>query len=396
MAISVAPGDSLEFLPLFPDETEAAIIERMEAWANEGLDPAVDAELWVDTREGSHWRTAVQPCARELARFYDRAGTEVPMSAMVVWSWGEYLDDLARVWDVFRLAATQATGEVTFTGPEGTVIGPGTTVAVEPIEEEAAPSFEVTTGGTIGPTGEITLAVQAVEPGAEGDVAAGAITAPVTPLPGVTLVNAEPTQGGTDPETDEALVERLLEEFAGKGGGTKRDYRVWARERDGVGHATVIPAWEGPNTVLVIITGPDGGPTSTETVELLQAELDPVPGLGAGKAPVGARVTVQTATLLNISITATVQFEDGFSLDGEGGTVNLRPQLENAVRDYVEGVQSGETEVRSQIAGRMAVLPGVHDVGDVTINGAAANFPIPSAPAKVPVLAELLITPGVP
>lgn len=136
MAISVAPNDSLEFLPLFPDETEDTILERMEGWANEGLDPTVDVDLWVDVREGGHWRTCVTPCARELAKLYDAMGTEVPMSGMVVWAWGSYLDDLAQVWNIERLTATAAEGVVTFTGPEGTPIGAGTVVGASPANPE--------------------------------------------------------------------------------------------------------------------------------------------------------------------------------------------------------------------------------------------------------------------
>lgn len=397
MAISVQPADSLEFLPLFPNETEDAILERMQEWANEGLDPEVDVDLWVDTREGSHWRTAVTPCARELARFYDMAGTEVPMSGFVVWAWGTYLDDLAAVWNVQRLAATPAEGVVTFAGAEGTVIAPGTVVGATPAEaEEEAPMFEVIVGGTIGEAETIDLAVRATVPGAEGDVGAGAITAPSTPLPGVTFSNAEETKGGTDPETDESLMTRLLEEFAGKGGGTVRDYVVWARERDGVGHATVIPVWEGANTVLVIITDPTGQPTSVETVELLQFELDPVPGHGSGKAPVGAAVTVKTAALLDVTIDATADFEQGYSLDGEGGTIALEGPMKEAVNAYVKTVQSGGEVVLSQVQGRMAVVPGVHDVGDVTINGEAENLAVSDNPPKVPTLVALNLTQGTP
>lgn len=397
MAISVAPADSLDFLPLFPTETEDAILERMMSWANEGLDPTADVDLWVDTREGGHWRTCITPCVRELARAYDAMGTEVPMSGMVVWSWGSYLDDLASVWKVFRLAATAAEGVVTFTGPEGTVIGPGTVIGTTPATETSpAPQFEVTVGGTIGVSGKLDLAVRAQEPGAEGNVAAGAITAPSTPLPGITFTNANPTTGGTDPETDEALVERLLEEFGGKGGGTVRDYRVWARERAGVGHVTVIPAWSGANTVLVIITGPKGLATSAETVELLQAELDPLPGLGAGKAPVGAVVTVQTAASLNVTVAATLNFESGYSLTGFGGTIGLEEAIRKAITDYISTVEPGGAVIRSQVEGRIAVVPGVHDVGKVKLNGVEANLAVPSSPPKVPILSTLTLTEGTP
>lgn len=397
MAISVPPSDGVEFLPLFPDETEEAILARMAETANEGLDPTDDADLWVDTREGGHWATGVTSCARELARFYDRAGTEVPMSAMVVWSWGAYLDDLADAWSVRRLAATAAMGRVLFEGAEGTPIGAGTVVSVSPSDpEDPAPSFEVTEGGTIGESGRLELSVRCTNAGAEGNVGAGAITAPQTPLPGVTLSNPEATVGGSDPETDEALSVRLIEALEGHGPGTSRDYRIWAGEHDDVGHVTVIPVWEGAGTVLVIITDPDGQPNSEETVLEVQAELDPTPGEGAGKAPIGAIVTVSTARLLDVDVAARLDFEAGYGLDAEAGTIAVRAQIEAAVAGYVAAVRPGGEVVRSQVLARIVGVPGVHDAGDVVINGSEANLRVASAPAEVPTLHELRLTEGTP
>lgn len=397
--MALATADQLDFLPLFPDETEEAILERMRGWANEGLDPSADADLWVDTREGSHWATTVTPCARELARFYDRAGTEVPMSAMPVWSWGSYLDDLAATYRVFRLAATQAGGLVTFSGPEGTTIAAGTTVSAEPTSEEGEqpPEFVVTTAGTIAAgKSEIELPVVAVEPGAASNVAANAISVVVSTLAGVEVINAEAIGGGSDVETDEALLERLLEAFEGRAGGRKSDYRAWAREVEGVGRATVIANWQGAGTVLVVISDAEGNPASPETVETLQRVLDPVPGAGEGKAPIGAVVTVEAATLLNVTVSATIDFEEGYSLDGTGGTVALRAPLEAVVEGYVESVQSGEEVVLSQALGRMALVPGVHDVGLGRVNGVAGNLAVPTSPPQQPALKELALTEGTP
>jgi hypothetical protein len=47
----VATNDLLDFLPLFPDDDEEAILARMRAWANEGLDPVADADSgWTRAR----------------------------------------------------------------------------------------------------------------------------------------------------------------------------------------------------------------------------------------------------------------------------------------------------------------------------------------------------------
>lgn len=399
----MAVDDLLDFLPLFPDDDEETILARMREWANEGLDPVEDADRWVDTREGSHWHVNAVPAARELARLYDLAGTEVPMSGFPVWAWGEYLDDHAEVQDIVRLAATRAVGEATFTGPAGTAIPAGAVVGVEPTEPDAdVPEYEVTVGGVIpgvagvDPDASVTLPIRALDTGEAGNVGADAITVLSTPIAGATVTNEDATRDGSEVETDEALRERVLVAYIGKGAGNRRDYERWARAWEGVGRATVIPLWNGPGTVKVIVTAADGSPLSPETVAALQADLDPNPGLADGQAPVGARVTVETATGRPIDIDGTVEFESGYSLDGEGGTIATRDDIVSALREYVERVQSGGEVVAAQVSGRAVTVAGVHDFRLDALDGVAppVNVAILAEPPEAPQLGVVTLTEG--
>jgi uncharacterized phage protein gp47/JayE len=393
----VATNDLLDFLPLFPDDDEEAIWARMRAWANEGLDPVADAEQWVDTREGSHWQVNLAPAVRELARLYDLAGTEVPAAGFPVWAWGDYLDDHAEVQDIFRLEATPAAGWALFTGAEGEVIAAGTVVGVEPTDpDEEAPEFEVTVGRTIDAGGVILLPIRARVAGEAGNVGATAITVPSTPSPGVTVTNAEATTGGTEPESDEALRERVLGAYTGQGAGNRRDYQRWAGAWAGVGRVTVIPLWNGPGTVKVIVTTASGDPLTPEAVAAIQADLDPNPGMADGQAPVGAHVTVTTAIARAIDIGATIEFESGFSLDGFGGTVALRADLLARLGEYVERVESGGEVVVSQLAGLIATTPGVHDAAVTSLEGITppVNLAISADPAEAPQLGDVVLAEG--
>lgn len=497
----------LEFEPLFPDDDEDAILARMRDSANEGLDPATDADQWVDTREGSHWFVCVMPPVRELARLYDLAGTEVPATAFPLWAWGSYLDDHAEVQQIERLAATPATGFVRFSGAPATAIPAGATVGVEPVTpDDEVPEYEAMAGGTIpaaavAPTGlgsnldaggtltdstvyryvvtaldgagetdpssevnetasggsrtvlldwddvatatsyriyrktggagppwdllaEVTeseyvdlggiapntaihpptvnstggavvLPVQATEEGVAGNVGIGAITVLSTPIPGVSVTNAAPTTGGTEPETDDALRERVLNAFIGQGAGNRQDYERWARAWEGVGRATVIPLWDGPGTVKVIVTTIDGDPVSSETVAGLQADLDAVAGLGEGTAPIGAHVTVTTATARPIEIEATIEFETGYSLDGDASTIALRADVVEALRAYVESVEPGGEVVVSQLVGRVSTISGVHDVSiDLLEGNPPVNIAIDEDPAESPQLGTVTLSEG--
>lgn len=386
----MAETEFADFAPLFPEETEEAIRARWVVWANEGL--VAGDERFVSTREGDVWDVCTRGSIRESAREYDRMGVEVVAAAFPQWSWGDYLDDHAERDGLARLAATFSEGEVRFTStvPTPTPIAVGTVVYVPAslAEAELGPiEFETTAGGTLPGNGVLDLAVRARVAGSRANVGATAISAMAVGLQGVVVSNAAATVGGADTESDEALMERVLANFRGAGGANDQFYERIARDFPGVGFVTVISRWNGPNTVRVIIRAPDGGPTSAGTVDALQALLDPTPGLGHGLAPAGAEVDVETATVLNVTIAATIEFEPGFSLTGAtAGTIALQALIERVVADYVNSVEPGGEVVRAQVVSRIAAVHGVHDVDIATVllNGAAVNVAVAANPPKVP------------
>jgi uncharacterized phage protein gp47/JayE len=393
MPQSIEP-DSLELLPLYPTETEADIRVRWQMWANEGLTPE-DAEDWVDTREGNFFSIATEPAIRECARLYDLIGTELPASTFPLFAWGGYLDDLGTTYKVERLAATPAGGFVTFRGAPGTIIGLGFTAGVEgAIEGVETKEYEVTASGTIDESGEITLPITAITAGSLSNAASGQINVPLSsPASGeiTALSNEDPVVGGTDPESDEALRERLLSVFQGRGPGNIFDYEVWARSYSNeIGIVTVIPIWSGPGTVKVVVLTAEGTPVSEEVVKGLKAFLDPVAGLGHGQAPVGHDVTVATATQVEVTVAAKVTYEPGYSATGTGGTVALGEQIEEAIADYIRSEPPGGEVVLNKVIGRLTAFVGVHDVSAVKLNTKAENIKLANSPkAEVAFLKKL-------
>lgn len=255
----------------------------------------------------------------------------------------------------------------------------------------SANTFEDTgvADGLLGPpvlnsTAGVTLEIQASETGADGNLAVGAITNLDSVNAGVdNVVNNIATASGTDVETDEALRERILFEFEGQGAGNQNDYRSWALAEPGVAQAHVIPAWNGPNTVLVVVMGTDGGAVSSDVVDSLQARLDPLPGLAAGQAPVGAVVTVTTPAVIDITVGGTITFKDGYSLDGGGGLVALRTQIEAALRAYIDNLNVGDDVIYDHVKAQFYSVPGVYTVADVTVNGGTSDVSIDADPAEV-------------
>lgn len=250
------------------------------------------------------------------------------------------------------------------------------------------PPAEDTTGN------RITLPVEAVETGVAFNANAGEVTIQVSEIGAESVVNEDAIEGGTDPETDEALLTRLLERFEGIGPGNIRAYRVWSLEYPGVGRVAIIPLWNGPNTVLVVALTATGDPVSGSVVEGLQADLDPVPGKGEGRAPIGHEVTVATAEAIAVDFAAKIEFEEGYSLDGAGGTVAMRDDLTAAIAAYFESAEPGGEVVRLKSAGRLVSFAGVHDAGSIKLDGAEANVALSAEPPQVAELGEITLTEG--
>lgn len=393
--------DFLDFQPLFPEESEEAILARWIEWTNEGL--AENDPRQVDTREGSMWRTVNTPVIQEFARLYDLAGAEVPASSNPLSSWGSFLDDLADLYGTERDPATKASGHVEFTGPEGTLIASGLRVESSGTATTEPILFTVTASDTIPKSGTLELPIEAVEAGAAGNVAANAITGATTPLPaGTTVNNVHATTGGLDVESDEHLQRKIEELFLGRAAGTQLDYviqtRKWLKANytalaPSGGTVSCIPVWAGAGTVKVIAMDDEGSPLEGKAVEELQAFWDPESlGRGEGMAPVSAQVTVETATVLALAITGKVTLRPGYSLDGHGGTISLQGPLEDVLTRYLLGVEGGSEVIIAQIEGQIVTLEGVEDLAELEVNGHKTNFALTAEPPQVPRLGKLELT----
>ena len=246
---------------------------------------------------------------------------------------------------------------------------------------QIGPTSDYSDTGAVAPSGAPyptnTMPVEAVEPGASGNVPPEAITQLLTPIAGVSVTNPAPTSGGADVESDELLRERVLLEFSSRpGAGTIADYERWARSFPPVGYATVEALWSGAGTVRLIVTDQDNNPVSASVVSGLQNYLDPVPGQGRGLAPIGAVVTVITPTTVAVTVAATLVLLTGYSLDGASATIAVRGDIERAVMDYIDMLKPGEDVVLHNVRAQIFKVPGVYDVPSLSLNGTAANLAI--------------------
>lgn len=433
-------ADLPDFPPIFR-ETVASIRARLDADVNAGVAPT--SPDFVDTTEGGVYSDLAQAFALECSRLWDALASDTIAAIFPAYSWGTYLDQHGALIGVARKDASKATGEVTFSGTNGTLVPTGTVVAVLQSDPDAdAVEFRTTASGTIA-SGTLTVAVEAAEAGATGNAAASTVTVLLSPVSGVSAVtNALPITGGADVETDEDYRTRVTAAYlAPQGAGTVADYERWALEYPGVGFATAEPLWGGAGTVRVIVTDAANDPVSQTVIDGLQAVLDPPAastllngtqsvagatitvdsttgfragpdkivvggsqvisytgltgttftgctggsgtvtdntpvtqgGQGAGRAPIGAIVTVATPAGLTITVAATITYETGYSATGTSGTVAIGDAIKAAITAYIDGLKPGGDVIRNHVIAAIFSVVGVLDVTALTLNGSATN-----------------------
>lgn len=161
----------------------------------------------------------------------------------------EYLDRHASLFGMTRKVASAATGFVSFSGTDGSVI-PAATL----LQRSDGVEYTTDTEGTI-VAGSVDIAVAAVEAGVNGNSAAATVISLVNPIAGIAgdaTADANGFGGGAEQEDDEDLRARvLLRMRQPPHGGAPFDYINWALEVAGVTRAWCFPLNRGNGTVDV-------------------------------------------------------------------------------------------------------------------------------------------------
>lgn len=151
--------------------------------------------------------------------------------------------------------------------------------------------------------------------------------------------------------------------------GNIAQYSKWCREFGGIGNFKIFPCWDGVNTVKVSILSSENTLASQELIDKLQNYLDPEKeGLGMGKAPIGATVTVSTATVTTIDVACRLTLQEGYT-----EPYNLR----EAIVEYLKSINYNRDFISNvAIAAIVQNCDGVDVVYEVTINGSNDNIPL--------------------
>lgn len=234
------------------------------------------------------------------------------------WSEADALDGHADFWGIFRKQSVAATGTVTATGVNGSDIPAGAKLGAAFGGEYTVDTLAVIADGVA------TVQVTAVEPGAPGNMDAGARLDFAVALAGIdgaaTVVSLT---GGADVESDAALFDRLQRRVQRPPlGGALADYVNWAKEVPGVTRAWAVQSADDPMFIWVwfmmddVRADQDGVPTGEFTppdiytgdlqivADYITQHDDPISGASIGR-PVGAEPIVLPVTVVPIDVTVT-------------------------------------------------------------------------------------------
>lgn len=321
-----------------------------------------------DTSVGSFFYDLLYPVAEQIFILQNRIIT-LSTNTFALTAAGEYLDRKVAEQGLTRRQGVFSKGVVRITGDVGADIFQGAKVAAGNV------LFAVDEYAAVPECGYIDATVTCIETGSKGNVKSGTINRfPVT-LPGLTSVeNMAEFTGGYDEESDADLLERYLEKVSRPNvSGNKYHYIEWAKEVIGVGDVRVIPLWNGEGTVKVVIVDADNQPADAELIQKVQAHIEE-------RRPIGANVTVESASALEISISVKLIAED---------TPDIQQKIEEAVKGYLSEDALKKSYVSfAKIGSLILSVSGVEDYTDLKVNNGTTNIPI--ADGAVPVLESVV------
>ena len=257
----------------------------------------------------------------------------------------EFLEKHAGLRGLRRRNATYAAGKgATISGNPDAVIAVGLQ-----IKTEDGRFYETTESAVISSGGTAVVAVRSLATGAVQNIKTATkgsfMAAPVGVSTDVVLNDVV---GATNAESDSSLLERLLNKIRRPAaGGNKYDYKDWALEVDGVEQAYVYPLRRGLGTVDIAITADNDVPND-DTVRRAQEYIDQERPVTAKES----KVVKPDVTKVNFNIQVKIS---GVALN------DIKTAINNALRDYFNGLIPGDDLIVSQCEAVVSDLIGVVD-----------------------------------
>lgn len=345
----------------------------------------------IDKREGSLIQTAIAPVAwylEGLAMSLNQLQAATSPTTAV----GEDLDMYVALRGLIRAPAVKAVRQGTFNAeiPTGSVFA---TI-------NGNNSVNFVSGNLISHSGSLwTYEMTCQEAGEIGNAYTGDMI-PVSAIAGLTIATlGSIITRGAEEESDTRLRERFFDTFnILPYAGNIADYKKSITGFPGVGAVQIYPVWNGGGTVKCVILDGSLNPADEGLIKSVQKYICPdLTNEGFGVAPVGAVVTITTASEVNIDISATIYG----SFDSDS--------VKSAVSKYIDEVKAswGKETITSEISYTQRIfisrissailsVEGVTNVTGISINGSTLDISLTenATTHELPKMGAMSITEG--
>lgn len=328
----------------FDMQTAIAVLERMQ---DDFIEHSKSGE--VSAIEGTFAFDALSANATEFEKAYAEMSLMME-AAFADTSWGKFLTMRAAEFGVDRKPATKAVGVLTISGNKGIKVPAGSLFDVDDDIQ-----FTTDENCTIGQDGTAEVKITCTTAGDKGNVGAGTINHIPVSIYGVKgCSNEKPTYNGFEEESDKAFLQRYMTVVRTPAtSGNKYHYYNWAMSIKGVGGCRVLPLWNGPGTVKVLVVNSNMQTASQEIVQEVAGYIETV-------RPIGADVTVVSPVpkMLNISVSV-------------AGTLDVEA-FRAEITEYLKAKNLDLRHISAaQVIDIIMNQPSVSDCDNVMLNGSS-------------------------
>lgn len=330
----------------------------------------------IDDMPGGFPYDFTRPAALELDEFINYHLVRTLMIAFPQYAWDDWLDNHGRQVHLERHKAMRATGRIRITGIKGTEIPAGTVFCTPATETGPAIGFQTDTDCLIGLSGKIEISVTAVQPGPESNVKADVVIIMAKPVRGITAVtNPEPITGGTDRESNDDFYDRIAAEYDSSMTylGNDSDFIRWAKEA-GAGACVVIPTYNGPGTVKLVLVDGNGQPANEKLIQDVYNHIVSPEDRSRRLLPTAcADFVCVAATTIGISYVCT-----GILHDETTDVEQIKKDFAEAVKAvYITAKEEGILRY-NDVRPILSDVPGMEDFDTFLMNGGMDNITIQS------------------
>lgn len=343
-----------------PEEIQARMMENLPAG--------------IDKTPGGFPYDFTMPTALEKSELIQFHLIRTLMLMFPEWAWGEYLDLHGKQAGLARKEEAKASGKITVEGVAGTILPLGFEVCTQELDLTSSVKFTTDKEYVIPQSGFVTIDVEAVLSGKQSNVNALTVTMMSNPVEGIFRVfNKEEITGGSEAEGDEEFRQRIIEANQSRNIsflGNDSDYIRWAKQVKGVGNVVIVPEWDGPGTVKVVLTDKNGGKVEDKTIKAVYDYIVSPEDRLKRLAPIGATVTVAHPQLKEVHYAAKLVLKPGYDLQLVKASF-----MRNLEKLYE--ISKEEHMIKYNHANSFLVhTEGVFDFQDFTIEGKTENIPL--------------------